>query len=323
MARAECAREFLPQGCTHSDIGYTQRPEAVEGDHKVKRLKSSPLDRGIKGLDAATAKGRVRNLTAAPLARSGPEDRKVRALVFNVPELSTKTVKAYVRRYTGLKEDEYRIKRIRQPNGERRFDILSMAGTDLRIARWARLGKALKARIRYDKPKALREQPLRKGKEIRIKGGSAISAMTYNLNGFWNKRSELFLLLEKEAPTIVAVQKTQRMAGSRSWVPRYQVIEQFGHGVGKSGVLLGVRRDSGWTLSELHKNDYFIIGSLEGTSSSGARIRIAAACVYIPCTVEEKRKEAKESFREAIQRIVRKGYENLILMGVQYETRAG
>ena len=323
MARAECAREFLPQGCTHSDIGYTQRPEAVEGDHKVKRLKSSPLDRGIKGLDAATAKGRVRNLTAAPLARSGPEDRKVRALVFNVPELSTKTVKAYVRRYTGLKEDEYRIKRIRQPNGERRFDILSMAGTDLRIARWARLGKALKARIRYDKPKALREQPLRKGKEIRIKGGSAISAMTYNLNGFWNKRSELFLLLEKAAPTIVAVQETRRMAGSRSWVPRYQVIEQFGRGVGKRGVLLGVRRDSGWTLSELHKNDYFIIGSLEGTSSSGARIRIAAACVYIPCRVEEKRKEAKESFRAAIQRIVRKGYENLILMGVQYETRAG
>lgn len=252
--------------------------------------------------------------------RVTPEDQvskrvrrdEVKYLMWNAEELKAGTVRRYVSRYGEVDQSRIVVKRIRQPNGERRHDVTC---PELSSAARLKICKGLRVRMRKELPpqaralKGSHEKP-----SISTNVGEEIGSLTFNINGYWKKKEELFLMVSRTKQTIVALQETLRRAEScRSWIPRYQVIERPKRGAGARGILLGVRRGCGLMLSEYEATDWFVSGRVTGKTETGTRIDMVAYSVYIP--IVKDRKEAKERLCESIRKARGKGFDHIMVMG--------
>lgn len=254
-------------------------------------------------------------LGASEKIEKGDINRKL--LVMNCEEISINTARKIVTVYSRMKANDYTMKRINQPNGEKRFDIKLADGVKpLDRQKWIKVGRALKARIKEDK----QGRKITKVKGVRNAGVNSegeISTMTYNINGFWCKRQELLLLLDQSRPTIVALQETLKATLSRSRIPGYQTIEVNSKpGGGTRGVLLAVKRSSGFSLCEYELEDWFVAGIVEGTLQDGTSIKMLTYSVYLPCTVAAGRGEAKLRLKRSIEKAWAKGnFSQILVMG--------
>lgn len=279
-------------------------------DSSVKRFKAGPV-----GMDSSRPSTATSSLVECGLTttRSGiDEDRKDvqrrKFLVWNCSELSVNTARRITTIYSGIKPENYSMKKVIQPNGEKRFDLeLGSAVQDIPIQKWKRVSRALHARIKRHNPMRRRSNA-KPGPKVLVPMEESFSTMTYNINGIWSKRLEAFLLLEKTLPTVVALQETLRTSYSRTMVPRYLIIECVAKpGGGARGLLLAVRRDSGFTLSEFEVCDWFISGRVDGTLQDGSCIRMLVYSVYVPCAGHVDRPEAKKRLLESLLKAWSKG----------------
>lgn len=285
----------------------------------VKRYKAGPVGTDSSQPHTATSSLAECGLTTT---RSGnvediKDQRRRKFLVWNCSELSVDTARRITTSYSGLKPEDYSMKKVIQPNGEKRFDIqLDDGSKDILDQKWRRVSRALNARIRRDIP-SRRRTNAKPGPRVFIPNDGELSVMTYNINGLWSKRLEAFLLLEKVGPNIVALQETLRTTLSRTMVPRYQNIESVAKsGEGSRGLLLAVKRDSGFTLSEYEVDDWFIAGRVDGTLQDGSCIRMLVYSIYIPCVGHVRRSEVKERLLTSLKKAWAKGnFTQIILMG--------
>ena len=297
----------------------TQTQDEDGTEKSVKRYKVGPV-----GTDSPQQYIAVPDLGKCGLitTHSGEENymeegQNGRYLVWNCSELSVDTARRIITRYSGMKAEEYSLKKVIQPNGERRFDIQPLVGAKvIPDQKWKRVGLALLARIRRD-IRRRRRTNAKPGPKVLVPMEENFSAMTYNINGLWSKRLEAFLLLEKASPTIVALQETRKTSLSRTTVPRYQSIEGVAKsGGGSRGLLLAVKRDSGFTLSEFEVTDWFVAGRVDGTLQDGSCIRMLVYSIYIPCIGREGRSEAKERLIDSLLKAWCKGnFSQIILLG--------
>ena len=212
---------------TASKACNTTTQEGNDTAQVVKRRKIGPLGTdSSQSISVMSTSGKCGLTTTHPgLIEDKLERQKERFLVWNCSELSVNTARRITTKYSNMKAENYSMKKVIQPNGEKRFDIWLGAGANvITNQRWERVAKALHARIKPHNPNRRRSdvQPLPK---LFVPMDESFSAMTYNINGLWVKRQEVFLLLGKTCPTVVALQETLKTTSARSCVPRYQVIE--------------------------------------------------------------------------------------------------
>ncbi|MGL5707343.1 MAG: reverse transcriptase family protein, partial [Aeromonas sp.] len=190
----------------------------------------------------------------------------------------------YAKRTLRIDERLYDIKRIRQRDGDRRFDItlpLHLA-SEMR-AGMHRLEEALGAKIIQDRPLGCRGG-VGKPRKVNVLGDT-LSAMTYNINGLRTKVPELSMLLEKVKPMILGLQETNRQIGAyQVRLPGYATIESQQHAGNGGGVLLGVRRDSGLSLMLVASSEFLVAGRISGEVRGGGVLDILTISTYIPCS---------------------------------------
>lgn len=236
-------------------------------------------------------------------------------LTWNCSELRVASARRICTRYSGLPTDAVVLRKVRQPDGVRRFDLsLRCAEPRLRdVVR--RLGRALKARIRASKPKAARVPRPPPPRPV-LGEGSVVSVMTFNVNGYQAKRAEVHLELRRVRPLFLALQETRRAAVSRVRVPAYQTLETQMRGPGARGLLLGVRRGCGLELSELETTDWFIAGRADGVSDVHGRISVLVYSVHIPASNDAGRAEAKMALTRSVRKAWCVGnYAQIVLAG--------
>lgn len=287
---------------------------------EVKKVAVDPLDRDISSRPTSAASisgecGLTSTRSGASITKKGKGiDRR---LVMNCSELSVNSARRITTRYLGIRPDDYSMTKIIQPNGERRFDIsLGAEVPAVSSQKWQRVAKALRAKIKEHVH--LRQRSNVKPREkICVGMEEEFSVMTYNINGLWSKRHEAFFLLDKRSPTVCSIQETLKTSHARTLIPRYQVIENVAKpGGGARGLLLAVRRNSGFTLSEYEVEDWFVSGQVDATLQDGSCIRMLVYSVYIPCTGVGGRPEAKERLRWSLEKAWRKGnFSQIILSG--------
>lgn len=85
---------------------------------------------------------------------------------------------------------------------------------------------------------------------------------TYNIYGLCAKRPDLCMILDREEPAIVALQETLiSELKCRLWLPRYTNIERkMVQKMEPSCLAFLVRRDMGFTLSEIKSDHNFVAG---------------------------------------------------------------
>lgn len=284
----------------------------------VKRAKVGAEDTAAKTTNA-TASVECGLITTRQEER---EDERCRGntLIWNCSELSVKSTRKIIARFANIEGSGFSLKRIIQPDGNQRFDLKISEELETPMKNIHRAARALGARIRGHKPKSMRtmnHSPTVAKPRIDDEERKNFSVLSYNINGLWFKQQEAHLLLGKENPTVVAIQETLRKTLARSYVPRYQVIEcPAKEGAGKRGLLLGVRRDSGFTLSEYEIEDWFIAGRVYGSMIDGTKLNMLIYSVYIPCSGVPGRSEAKKRLSDSLMKAWRKGdFSQIILMG--------
>ena len=140
---------------TLSQAENTKTQDEVGTVQTVKRYKVGPV-----GSDSSQLYTAYNSLVECGLTttRSGKvEDgkdwQKREFLVWNCPELSVNTARRITTIYSGMKPENYSMKKVIQPNGVRRFNIELNAGAlDIPSQKWKRVSKALHARIKQHNP---------------------------------------------------------------------------------------------------------------------------------------------------------------------------
>lgn len=287
---------------------------------QVKRRRRSSVDWNCTPLPgpASIEVSRQRDLTPATQRSFISWCGSRKALIWNCPELSAGSTRRMLVKYTGMKGKDFRLKRVVQPDGIRRFDLYPVGGdADFTRVDWPRVEEALLARIRPDIPAILRGDPLVPKPFKRLGESMPFSAVTFNVCGLWRKRIEICMLVEKLGSTVVALQETRRIPGSRTYIPRYQVIETRVDKMNRgNGVLLGVRRESGLALTEYDSTPWFISGLAEGISLGSKKISMLIYSVYIPCRGTSFRSEALMTLRESVVRAWEKDkHTHIVLLG--------
>ena len=285
---------------------------------EVKRRKVSPVGEGSsRPFFSMSNLAECRLISTRSRVSTNEEDgNKRKYLVWNCQELSVNSARKIITRYSDMKPGDYSLKKVIQPNGGKRFDIiLEPCVEGITDQKWKRVSKALNARIKGHK-KSRRLSDVNPTPEMR-RVMDEFSTMTYNINGLWGKRQEAYHLLDRCTPTVFAFQETLRKSLARTFIPRYQTIEnQSKPGGGARGVILGVRRDSGFTLCEYEVKDWFVSGQVDGTLQDGSCIRMLVYSVYVPCTVSSGRSEAKEKLKSSLLKAWRKGnFTQILVMG--------
>lgn len=239
-------------------------------------------------------------------------------LLYNVEELSVNSVAEYLRRFLKVKKEDIQIKRIRHSLHERWFRLTLYNEVTSNSKRMVRFEKAIKGRMVREKKYGLRlrettyqcNPPVMDGKDLRV--------MTFNSRGWMSKYEEIECLLVENKVDLFACQETWlSKQTTRASLSRYQVIESKAHGgKGKRGVLLALKRNLGFTLSEYRCTDYFVAGTISGSSKTGELIKFMAISVYIPCK-GEKRKEALNMLSDLLNSLTRRKEQltSIILLG--------
>lgn len=301
----------------HSRLGTTWHKS------RVKRIRRDPLGRGSTPPASAKSARATQDLTPATRGSKKRKCNGGKVLIWNCSELKVKSVRKVVRMFAGKKEKSFTVKRVIQPNGTRRFDCLPVGNSEVRSANWPRTEEALLARIRPSVPPQARGPTWKEAPHKQLASGQILSVWTLNINGFERKRTELLAILGEKSPTILCLQETNRALGSRPKIPRYQVIESFKNGASGNGLILGVCRDSGLTLSEFEATPWFLAGRAEGKTKEGLRVGILAYSVYIPCRNTPNRSKALDLLRRSVVKAWVKGdIHQVILSGDLNSTEA-
>lgn len=198
------------------------------------------------------------------------------------------------------------IKRVRQPNNNRRFDIGICASA---VKKFTKAIKSLKGRC-----KILEENY--KCRKIAKKelGRSTIkcTALTYNINGLREKLSELEILLEKENPEIIAIQETRMKGNTRPCkIKGYTVIEKKESSSPHSrGLALAIKANTDWRLTEYKSTENFLSGIIETRDNMFLVISI-----YVPNNHKEKTEALKKLGQMVIRETNKNKWKFVLILG--------
>ena len=194
-----------------------------------------------------------------------------------------------------------RVRRVRQRNGVSRYDYFTEEQGAQKSAE--RLAARKGWRVRPDCKPADRPTTQRPRRAKRSVTGQELSAISWNIAGLDQKRLEVEYFLSLRKPDIIAFQETNRktMAERKRRLNGYCCIESLADKEipGSHGVVLGVRKASGFALESLGKSaPYYCFGRLKGELRKGpvftigegwksvkpvARtVQVIAGSVYIP-----------------------------------------
>ncbi|PVZ97049.1 hypothetical protein BB558_007019, partial [Smittium angustum] len=122
-----------------------------------------------------------------------------------------------------------------------------------------------------------------------------LTVMTYNVRGITGIREELVRYLNWKRPTILALQETNLTKKTNRWlIPGYTCIEAKSELTkGGTGLLIGIRDDSGLSISELDGSPQWMAAKIVGTFQHGGKFELLAINIHLPQT-SVRRKKAKQ-----------------------------
>lgn len=220
-------------------------------------------------------------------------------LIFNVPELSTATIKKYVLYNSDLKTEHFKIKKIKQRNNSFRHELHPTHGCQINISKndISKIEKSLQAKIRYEINKKYRKNTNNNFKK-NTKQFSSLTVMTLNIRGIKSAKPELELLLLKKQPDVLVLQETfLNKKTHRCKIPGYTCIESKADLTkGGNGLLIAVRNKSGLTISEYKNNPAWMAGIINGTTVSGELFSSIIVNLHIPSSGIRKKKTVQEIY---------------------------
>ena len=163
-----------------------------------------------------------------------------------------------------------RVRRVGQRNGVRRYDCTME--TDAVLEGVRRLARVRGWRVRPDCAPAQRRHRRVTTARRRVTG-TGLKAVSWNIAGLEGKRLEVEYFLSLRGPDVVALQETNRRASSRRLrLHGYNCVESVVDGGvhGSRGVVLGVRKASGFTLEGLGEpTPFYCFGRIRGRLRRG------------------------------------------------------
>ncbi|KAF7694625.1 LINE-1 retrotransposable element ORF2 protein [Cucumispora dikerogammari] len=236
-----------------------------------------------------------------------------RLLCWNIDEMHTRSVDRFAKRF--LTKDVVKTKRIRQIDGNLRFDIYIRDPNS--VCNISRFTRATGARVRTElHPNERKATPQGEPKVISPNMNGAI--MSFNVNGIKSKISELDEILRRHKPLILGLQETRKSVGRyRTSIPGYTTVErQQVDPKGTGGLVIGVKAQSGWNLTELVSEEYMLCAKVWSKSLSMEDRGILIVNVYLPCSTHlaEKKNNAKMTLKRYLDNNA-KYYKRVIMLG--------
>ena len=160
------------------------------------------------------------------------------------------------------------VKRVHQRNGIRRYDCFVEAGREEEFVE--KLGRMRGSwRVRVDCKPADRPVTLQKSGQTKLITNSELRTVSWNIAGLDRKRGEVEDFLSLQNPDVIAFQETNRTSWTRRKLrlhgyccveaPADEKIQ------GSHGIVLGVRKASGFTLESLGEPaPFYCFGMLKG-----------------------------------------------------------
>ncbi len=256
------------------------------------------------------------NSPMTPIYRRTPP-HGVNVVKLGVWKISYLSVDAFKSLLTRFSFRYLHVKRIRQPDGARRFDLcldeLEFQDKSVELLRILDRRGALVKVFRN----GARENKSSFGDRLVSGRRESLKTVSINIAGMSSKRPELQMLLDVEEPDIVCLQETLlKRKDYRLLLSGYTTIERKMTDVdGSRGLSISVRNNCGFSLSEYESTDYFLAGVMEGLTEKKQLLTIMVVSVYIPCGATAKR-EALDQLCNFVRREKSKSvYNEIILMG--------
>jgi exonuclease III len=134
-----------------------------------------------------------------------------------------------------------------------------------------------------------------------------MTVMSININSIEHKVEELNEILKRDKPTIVCVQETRRKDSFKKlYIPGYEIVEVLVNPETSSrGLVMGVRKDSGWLVKVLKADDDIIL-----ISATSRKNKVIIGNCYVNNGTQKKKKNLVE-----VNRIIQKYKDNTKIAG--------
>ncbi|PVU87103.1 hypothetical protein BB561_006459 [Smittium simulii] len=232
--------------------------------------------------NAATAGSKSSGSSHTGLNTSDVELHSTKYVMWNAEKLSRSTVKKYISLHTKLRSNQFIVLKIKQKNHEWRYGFILSGGARLKKSDIVKLEKVFYARIRKDKPKKNRKKRVC-GAVKKPHNPNLFKCLSYNIQEIKGIKTELKYVLYSYQPTVIALQKTLlSIKSSRCRLQQYTCVKAKSSIQGIRGLLIGVRNDCGFTISEYKSQAHWMAAKLTATIADLGKIEILVNNVHIP-----------------------------------------
>ncbi|OMJ08050.1 hypothetical protein AYI69_g11219 [Smittium culicis] len=147
----------------------------------------------------------------------------------------------------------------------------------------ADISKVMGAYIRPERNRIDRG-PKRTERTKCVSTDSKLKVMTYNIRGYIGKREELDLVMKQNRPTVIALQETNLNAKTnRLRLQKYVTVESKSHlQAGGRGLVLGIRKGSGLSISELIQTPHLLAAKKSGAHENDKRFSLTCVNLHMP-----------------------------------------